>query len=88
MDDLPPRYNPHAAPCLRENPVLGLIQRGEKVILHMLANVRQKTIEPIIKSAVAPSTPIHTDEYGIYARFELWGYGHKHPMVMTPVEVC
>jgi transposase len=43
----------------------------------MLANVRQKTIEPIITGAVAPGTLIHTDEYGIYARLERWGHGHK-----------
>jgi transposase len=34
-------------------PILGLIQRGGQVVLHMLANVRQKTIEPIITGAVA-----------------------------------
>jgi len=47
------------------------------VVLHMLANVRQKTIKPIITGAVAPGALIHTDEYGIYARLEEWGYGHK-----------
>ena len=43
----------------------------------MLANVRQKTIKPIITGAVAPGALIHTDEYGIYARLEEWGYEHK-----------
>ena len=43
----------------------------------MLANVQQKTIKPIITAVVAPGTLIHTDEYGIYARLESWGYGHK-----------
>ncbi len=43
----------------------------------MLANVRQKTIKPIITSAVAPGALIHTDEYGIYARLQEWGYEHK-----------
>ncbi len=47
------------------------------MLLHMLANVQQKTIRPIITDAVAPGTLIHTDEYGIYARLERWGYGHK-----------
>jgi transposase len=47
------------------------------VILHMLPNVRQATIRPIITQAVAPGTLIHTDEYDIYARLPAWGYGHK-----------
>jgi transposase len=58
-------------------PVLGLIQRGGAVILHMLPNVQQATIQPIITQAVAPGTLINTDEYDIYARLPAWGYGHK-----------
>lgn len=49
-------------------PILGLIQRGDQAILHMLANVRQATIKPVITAAVASGTLVHTDEYGIYAR--------------------
>src|SRR4051812_38925953 len=58
-------------------PVLGLIQRGGPVVLHMLANVQQRTIEPVITGAIAQGTLIHTDEDGIYARLEDWGYWHK-----------
>jgi len=58
-------------------PILGLIQRGGQVVLHMLSNVQQATIKPIISDAVAPGTLIHTDEYDIYARLPVWGYGHK-----------
>ena len=57
--------------------MLGLIQRGGAVILHMLPNVRQATIKPIITQAAAPGTLINTDEYDIYARLPAWGYGHK-----------
>src|SRR5215210_3380535 len=58
-------------------PVLGLIQRGGQVVLRMLPNVQQKTIQPIIEAAVAKGTRIHTDEYDIYARLPAWGYRHK-----------
>jgi len=34
-------------------PILGLIQRGDQVVLRMLANVQQTTIKPIITVAVA-----------------------------------
>ena len=58
-------------------PVLGLIQRGGQVVLHLLPNVQQATIKPIIIDAVVPGTLIHTDEYNIYARLPVWGYEHK-----------
>jgi transposase len=34
----------------------------------MLANVQQKTIQPVITATVVPDSLIHTDEYDIYAR--------------------
>ena len=43
----------------------------------MLANVQQATIKPIISDAVAAGSLIHTDEYGVYARLQRWGYQHK-----------
>jgi len=58
-------------------PILGLIQRGDEVILRMLANVQQRTIKPVITAAVAPGTLVHTDEYSIYARLPAGGYQHK-----------
>ena len=47
------------------------------MVLHMLANVQQRTIAPVITGAIARGTLIHTDEYGIYARLPTWGYQHK-----------
>jgi transposase-like protein len=58
-------------------PILGLIQRGGQVVLHMLANVQQASIKPIIEASVSKGSLIHTDEYDIYARLAVWGYQHK-----------
>ena len=58
-------------------PILGLIQRGGEVVLHILANVQQVTIKPIIESFVAKGALIYTDEYNIYDRLPAWGYEHK-----------
>jgi transposase len=58
-------------------PILGLLQRGGEVAVRMLANVRQATIRPIIEASVARGARVHTDEYGVYARLEAWGYEHK-----------
>ena len=57
-------------------PVFGMIQRGGQVIINMMANVKQKTIEPLIKETIAPGTLVYTDEYSIYARLCAWGYDH------------
>ena len=43
----------------------------------MLQNVKQRTIEPLLRKTILPGTLIHTDEYGIYSRLPAWGYGHK-----------
>jgi len=53
------------------------MQRGGEVVIKMLANVRQKTIEPLIKATIAPGAQVYTDEYDIYARLDEWGYGHR-----------
>jgi len=58
-------------------PVFGMIERGGQVVINLLANVKQKTIEPFIKDTIDPGTLIYTDEYSIYARLCAWGYDHK-----------
>ena len=45
--------------------------------MRMLADVRRKTIQPIIEAAVAKDTLVHTDEYKVYARLPARGYRHK-----------
>ena len=54
-----------------------MIQRGGRVVMRMLANVQQRTIQPIIETRVAEGARVHTDEYDIYARLEAWGSRHK-----------
>lgn len=54
-----------------------MVERGGALVLQMLANVRQATIQPLIRATIAPSSLINTDEYNIYARLSQWGYGHK-----------
>jgi len=58
-------------------PVLGMIQRGGEVVIHMLSNVQQKTIQPIMAQTIQVGSLIFTDEYDIYARLEVWGYQHQ-----------
>ena len=46
-------------------PVFGMMQRGGHVVLSLLANVKQKTIEPFIKDTIVAGTLVYTDEYSI-----------------------
>ncbi len=58
-------------------PILGMIQPNGEVVLHMLANVQQKTIQPILKRTIQAGSLVYPDEYNIYGRLEAWGYQHK-----------
>ncbi len=61
----------------KKPPIFGMIQRGGQVVIRMLENVKQKTIEPLITATIAVGTLVYTDEYSIYSRLKDWGYGHK-----------
>ncbi len=54
-----------------------MLQRGGQVVIRMLANVQQSTIEPILRATIAPGSLIYTDEYDIYSRLSDWGYAHE-----------
>lgn len=58
-------------------PVFGMIQRGGEVVIRMMENVRQTSIQPLIQATIASGTLVYTDEYAIYNRLPSWGYGHK-----------
>jgi len=58
-------------------PIFGMIQRCGLVVIHMLENVQQPTIEPLIKHTVVPGSLVYTDDYTIYGRLCAWGYEHK-----------
>jgi transposase-like protein len=72
-----------AGPCGRGTlekerpPIFGMLQRGGPGVLNLIANVQQKTIEPLIKAPIVAGTLVDTDESSIDARLQSWGYGHK-----------
>lgn len=54
-----------------------MIQRNGQVVIRMLANVKQTTIEPVITETITIGSLIYSDEYNIYGRLPEWGYEHK-----------
>jgi transposase-like protein len=51
-----------------------MIQRGGEVVIQMLADVKQRTIKPIIENFVSKGSKVYTDEYDIYSNLNSWGY--------------
>jgi transposase-like protein len=58
-------------------PILGMLHRGGEVVIRLLENVQQRTIEPLSRATIRPGTQVYTDEYDIYARLCEWGYRHS-----------
>ncbi len=54
-----------------------MIQPSGELVIRMLENVQQETIEPLVKAASVSGSLISTDEYGIYNALNEWGYEHK-----------
>ncbi len=57
--------------------MLGLLERGGRVVIRMLSNVQQKTIKPLFERFLRPGSLVNTDEFMIYNRLEDWGFGHE-----------
>jgi transposase len=57
--------------------VLGMKQRGGKLITKIVDNVRKNTLQPIIKEHVKGGSTIHTDELLSYKGLDKAGYEHK-----------
>jgi transposase-like protein len=53
-----------------------MIQRGGDIVIRMLADVKQRTIGPLVRETIAKGSVVYTDEYDIYARLPEWGYTH------------
>ena len=47
-------------------PVLGMIERGGNLIVQVVQNTQQKTIEPIINKNIKKGSNVYTDEWHAY----------------------
>lgn len=57
--------------------VVGVVERGGKVVAKTVPNVKSKTLIPIIKEKVLPKTTVYTDELRSYDPVSLYGYAHR-----------
>ena len=57
--------------------IFGMAQRNGNVIAVIVPNVQAKTLVPIVKEKVLPSSTVYTDELPSYFSLRRLGYNHK-----------
>lgn len=58
-------------------PVVGLVERGGHLVIRLVPDVQQATLEPLVTAWVLPGTPVYTDEFVSYTRLDALGYPHQ-----------
>ena len=59
-----------------KTPVVGMVERGGKLEVHTVEDVKAKTILPMVKLNVQPGTTVYTDEFRVYDALPAMGYDH------------
>ena len=57
-------------------PVFGMVERGGRVNVSKVENVKSETIMPIVKANVEEGTQVYTDEFNAYNSLRSMGYQH------------
>ncbi|MGB5926167.1 MAG: IS1595 family transposase [Dehalococcoidia bacterium] len=60
-----------------KTPVFGMAQRNGNVIAVIVPDVKSKTLVPIVKEKILPSSIVYTDEFPSYNSLRRLGYKHK-----------
>lgn len=47
------------------------------MVIRLLENVQQTTIEPLLRATLDSGTQVYTDADNSYARLPAWGYAHR-----------
>jgi transposase len=63
----------------RENkvPVVGMVERGGRVVARVAENVKKETLHGIVKQYVMPASVIFTDDFVSYDGLQNLGYTHR-----------
>jgi transposase len=67
----------HGRGAKGKTPVFGMAQRNGNVIAVIVPDVKSKTLVPIVKEKILPSSVIYTDEFPNYDSLRKLGYKHK-----------
>jgi transposase-like protein len=63
----------------RENkvPVVGMVERGGRVVARVASNVKKETLHGIVKQYVVPASIVFTDDFVSYDGLQNLGYTHR-----------
>jgi transposase-like protein len=63
----------------RENkvPVVGMVERGGRVVARVAANVKKETLHGLVKQYIMPSSVVFTDDFVSYDGLQNLGYTHR-----------
>ena len=60
-----------------KTPVFGMVERGGKLEVRKVKNVKRSTIYPIVDANIKKGAKIYTDEYHVYDALPIMGYKHE-----------
>lgn len=70
-----------------KTPVVGLAQRKGQLKAVVIADVKSKTVTPIVAETIMPGSTVYTDELSTYNRLHRMGYRHMRIMHSAKVYV-
>lgn len=62
----------------RKSPIIGMIERGGRIVVLQIPNRKSETILPIIERHIVPGSTIYTDGFRNYRRLTEMGYNHDN----------
>jgi transposase-like protein len=62
----------------KKTAVFGMVERGGKLMTHVVPNARSATLLPLVGSHVLPGSRISSDDHGPYRRLKALGYDHGY----------
>jgi transposase-like protein len=61
----------------KKTPVLGIVERGGRVLMRVVPDARALTLMPLVQQYVLPESIVYTDEWRPYDRLGEKGYEHR-----------
>jgi transposase len=58
-------------------PVVGMVERGGRVVARVAANVKKETLHGLVKQYIMPSSVVFTDDFVSYDGLQNLGYTHR-----------
>ncbi len=64
-----------------KQPIFGIVERDGRVITKVVADVKEKTLLPIVAERVLPRSIVYTDSYTSYDNVRWMGKNYKHERI-------